>query len=171
MARTYIIEMIAFTNEGGSAERWNFESEQSVARRNKVNSIFTRAEGLNSGENLSYLDQVYSAIAGNAEHRILKTERWTQESATYDSSPLVKITSTDLCIKGGVGVYAPNLLFAELNLMFTPNADSLALYRNQRPGSVLFRSTSATETWRNPLLWPFQIWRGTYRCPYLSSPI
>ncbi|MFT5259816.1 MAG: hypothetical protein ACI9J2_001920 [Saprospiraceae bacterium] len=127
LARTYIVEMIVFTNEGTSAERWDFTSKQTVTRRNKISEIYARSKSLNSGEGLSYLAGVFSTLARSTEHRILKTGRWTQESANYQSSPLVKIEHADRSIEGAVRVYAPNLLFAEINLMYAPNGDSLSV--------------------------------------------
>ncbi len=126
-ARTYIVEMITFTNEGVTPERWDHGSTLSTTRRNKVNSVFAKAENLNSGGNLAYLGSVHSALSSSNEHRILKVARWTQETANYARSPLVNISNADLSIKGGVRVYAPNLLFAELNLMYAPNGNSLAV--------------------------------------------
>lgn len=126
-ARTYLVEMITFTNSGASNERWNFNSALASQRRTKVNSFFAQSRDKDSSGNLSYLGGTYSTLAGSSEHRILKVNHWTQQSANYTRSPLVQVNNSDLSIKGAVRVYAPNLLFVELNLMYSPNRDSLAV--------------------------------------------
>ncbi len=126
-ARTYLIEMITFTNTGASNERWDFNSDQANKRKTKVNTLFAQSRDKEASNNLSYLGGIYSGLVGSSGHRILNVNRWVQRSASYARSSLVRINNSDLSIKGAVRVYAPNLLFAELNLMYSPNGDSLAV--------------------------------------------
>ncbi len=134
-ARSYIVEAIVFTNEGAAAhsnEQWDSSAARNQSQQNKVLSKHANARNLQNPRSINRLAGIYQALNNSAEHRVLKTLSWSQSEASYASSPLVKFTAQQLI--GAIKVYAPNLLFAELNLRYTasnlpsPNSTSLPSY-------------------------------------------
>ncbi len=123
-ARTYLVEMVVFSNDSGSRENWNFYSPQAQKQRNNINALLASSQPRETGGSLSYLGKVHTALSGSPQHRIVSVHRWTQKSGSKGRSPLVQINTPDGSLKGAVQVYAPNRLYAELNLMYSPYGDN-----------------------------------------------
>lgn len=122
-ARSYIVEAIIFTNEGvtaGSAEQWDPASARNQNIQSKILAQHARARALRNPNSINRLAGIRQALARSPEHRILQSTSWSQSEASYASSPLVKITAQQLL--GAIKIYAPNLLFAELNLRYLPDS-------------------------------------------------
>ena len=122
-ARSYIVEAIVFTNEGvasGNAEQWDPASTRNQSMQNKILAQHAQARALRNPNSINRLAGIRQALANSPEHRILQSISWSQSEASYASSPLVKITAQQLL--GAIKIYAPNLLFAELNLRYLPGS-------------------------------------------------
>lgn len=87
---------------------------------------------------LSELLSLQEKLEQSPDHEILQTLSWKQSEANYQASPLINTITPHMM--GVLRVYAPNLLFAELNLLYTP-------------GEILKESlaTEEVETTRTPL--------------------
>ena len=68
---------------------------------------------------LDELLEIQDSLEQSPEHEILQTLSWNQSEANYISSPLINILTPHMM--GVIRVYAPNLLFAELNLTYVPD--------------------------------------------------
>ncbi len=53
------------------------------------------------------------------DHEIIQTLSWDQSEANYKASPLINTLTPHM--KGVIRVYAPNLLFTEINLTYVPD--------------------------------------------------
>ncbi len=127
MARTYQVEMIVFSNEGtNSAEATPANAEQ---QSREISALIANARH-NGQPGLGVLGGIRNTLATSSQHRILQSMSWTQRQAGYASSPLVAVSSSGNGLDGVVRVYAPNLLFAELNLRF--RGQGLTFLREQR---------------------------------------
>lgn len=65
------------------------------------------------------LQAIQNKLEQNPRHEILQTLSWNQSEAGYQASPLINTLTPHM--KGVIRVYAPNLLFAELNLTYVPD--------------------------------------------------
>ncbi len=124
LARLYKVELIIFTNEGVSAEQWDFGSEATTKKLTQHNKSSARSREPVNPIGLSNLANIRTRIAQSSDHRILKTLSWTQSSASYANSPLIRVDSPGYQLDGTVRVYAPNLLFTEFNLRYHPGVIS-----------------------------------------------
>lgn len=68
---------------------------------------------------LDELLEIQNTLEQSPEHEILQTLSWNQSEANYISSPLINTLTPHMM--GVIRVYAPNLLFAELNLTYVPD--------------------------------------------------
>lgn len=68
---------------------------------------------------LDELLEIQDSLEQSPEHEILQTLSWNQSEANYISSPLINTLTPHMM--GVIRVYAPNLLFAELNLTYVPD--------------------------------------------------
>lgn len=121
-ARTYAVEAIVFTNEGAagqSDEIWDAQAARTKHIQSKINGQFARAKTIQRPRSLSHLAGIRQALSSSSEHRVLFSGAWTQAERSYASSPLVRVDAQFL--RGAIRVYAPNLLFAEINLQLAPN--------------------------------------------------
>lgn len=143
-ARSYIVEAIVFSNDGatgGSAERWDPDTLSSLKSQNKIRAQHAKARKLNSPRSLNTLAGVHQRLASSPEHRILKTLSWTQSEAGYARSPLIQFSAANLI--GAIKVYAPNLLFSEVTLRFSPSgAASLSDVNTAGNSGEIIRSSS-----------------------------
>jgi len=62
---------------------------------------------------------IQDKLTQNPDHEILQTLSWEQSEADYKTSPLINTLTPHM--KGVIRVYAPNLLFAEVNLTYVPD--------------------------------------------------
>jgi hypothetical protein len=65
------------------------------------------------------LQAIHNKLAQNSRYEIIQTLSWNQSEADYQASPLINTLTPHM--KGVIRVYAPNLLFAELNLTYVPD--------------------------------------------------
>ncbi len=120
-AREYIVEAIIFSyqqNAATSPGGWDPNSERIKTRQSRLLRSFSRARLPNNPQALSNLAKVRNTLARSAEYRVLKSLSWQQSENNFKRSPLIKIQATGLV--GAIKVYAPNLLFTEINLQYTP---------------------------------------------------
>ncbi len=61
---------------------------------------------------------IQDKLAENPDYEILQTLSWEQSEADYKTSPLINTLTPHM--KGVIRIYAPNLLFAEVNLTYVP---------------------------------------------------
>ena len=64
------------------------------------------------------LQVIADTLEESPDHDILQTLSWNQSEADYKTSPLINTLTSHM--KGVIRVYAPNLLFAEVNLTYVP---------------------------------------------------
>jgi len=64
------------------------------------------------------LQAIADTLEESPDHDILQTLSWNQSEADYKTSPLINTLTSHM--KGVIRVYAPNLLFAEVNLTYVP---------------------------------------------------
>ena len=67
---------------------------------------------------LTELQTIHDRLIQSPDHEILHTLSWQQSEANYRDSPLIPVVTPHMM--GVLRVYAPNLLFAELNLLYVP---------------------------------------------------
>ncbi len=65
------------------------------------------------------LQAIADTLEESPDHDILQTLSWNQSEADYKTSPLINTLTPHM--KGVIRVYAPNLLFAEVNLTYVPD--------------------------------------------------
>ncbi|MCP4008114.1 MAG: hypothetical protein GY726_01215 [Proteobacteria bacterium] len=65
------------------------------------------------------LQAIADTLEESPDHDILQTLSWNQSEADYNTSPLINTLTSHM--KGVIRVYAPNLLFAEVNLTYVPD--------------------------------------------------
>ncbi len=65
------------------------------------------------------LQVIADTLEESPDHDILQTLSWNQSEADYKTSPLINTLTSHM--KGVIRVYAPNLLFAEVNLTYVPD--------------------------------------------------
>jgi hypothetical protein len=68
---------------------------------------------------LDRLKEIRASLELSPEYKILQTLSWQQTEADYRHSPLIDTLTPQM--KGVIRVYAPNLLYAELNLTYVQN--------------------------------------------------
>ena len=67
---------------------------------------------------LKELQTIHDRLVESPVHEILQTLSWQQSEANYSESPLINTVTPHMM--GVLRIYAPNLLFAELDLLYTP---------------------------------------------------
>ena len=73
----------------------------------------------NFGFELVELLALQDKLEKSPKHEIIETLSWNQSEADYKTSPLIDTLTPHM--KGVIRVYAPNLLFAEVNLTYVPD--------------------------------------------------
>lgn len=71
------------------------------------------------GFELVELLAIQNKLEQSPDHEILETLSWNQSEADYKTSPLINTLTPHMM--GVIRVYAPNLLFAEVNLTYVPD--------------------------------------------------
>ena len=92
------------------------ESPENISAN--VNSPSNSVDTIISFE-LDTLKEIRDSLKSNPQYEILQTLSWQQLEADYRHSPLIDMLTPQM--KGVIRVYAPNLLFAELNLTYVQN--------------------------------------------------
>jgi len=147
-ASDYSVEAIIFTNTKAAntpALHWDNNAPRIIKAQNKLDRLYLKAatatkarkeNRLNTpaeaseNENGRALDTtishelvelrgIHNKLQQSQDHEILQTLSWNQSEAGYQSSPLINTLTPHM--KGVIRVYAPNLLFAEVNLTYVPD--------------------------------------------------
>ncbi len=118
-ARDYIVEAVVFSHAGASTEQWDASNARNQKTQNKIIARHAKARAARNPLGLSKLAGIQQALRNSAEYRVLKSFSWAQSEANYARSPLIKVSGQQLI--GSIRIYAPNLLFAEINLQYAPN--------------------------------------------------
>jgi hypothetical protein len=71
------------------------------------------------GFELIELLKLQDKLEQSPDHEIIETLSWNQSEADYQTSPLINTLTPHM--KGVIRIYAPNLLFAEVNLSYVPD--------------------------------------------------
>lgn len=145
LARDYHVEAIIFTNPIPAdyvSRPWDENAPRNIRAQNRINSLFQQAEAAREEREtgavgsspteadnqpietrvsfkLGQLHDIWKKLDKSAEYEVLQTLSWDQPEASYQESPLIGLKSARM--KGTIRVYAPNLLFTELNLMYAPD--------------------------------------------------
>lgn len=161
-ARDYRVEAIIFSNvmdAEASTESWDDKAPRNMRAQNRLDALFQDAreaeelrqeaalEALRANadeaetdapvitivtEALDGLDGMRDTLEQNPRYELLQTLSWEQSEADYQSSPLIPVLTPHM--KGVLRVYAPNLLFTELTLVYVPDdilEESLEAEENQ----------------------------------------
>ena len=149
LARDYRVEAIIFSNvmEAESAtESWDDKAPRNIRAQNRLDTLFLDAreaeelrqeaarESIRTGTDnaeedapvitivtdaLDGLDDMRETLEQNPRYELLQTLSWEQSEADYLHSPLIPVLTPHM--KGVIRVYAPNLLFTELTLVYVPD--------------------------------------------------
>lgn len=121
-ARDYVVEAIVFSNSAGassqSEEVWDAFSQRTQNTQTKISGRYARAKTVEHPLSLDSLAGIRHTLSRSPDYRVLYSGAWTQSEASYAQSPLIQVDAQSLV--GAIRVYAPNLLFAEINLQYAP---------------------------------------------------
>ena len=106
-------------------DRFYRQAKQAEQDRLEAPQLTTQTEGGAAApietvvvNELTELLTIHDRLVQSPDHEILQVLSWKQSEANYQDSPLVPVFTPHMM--GVLRVYAPNLLFTELNLLYTP---------------------------------------------------
>lgn len=118
----YSIEIIVFARPAADAgeERWNFASPRIQQRIAQMQTLAQRASKHETSDSLRALQPVRRELA-SAGYRILAATRWRQPTSSFQKAPLIALGAPGGELPAGfVRVYSPDLIYADLQLHFSP---------------------------------------------------
>ncbi len=141
-ARSYGIEVILFEQAGSSldpeaaeGEKWDFSDRKIAGRLQRMAMLESRSNEFPTSITLDNLEQARRQLI-QAGHRVLRTASWTQPSAVYQHAPLIPLGLADTPLTYGfIRVYKTSLIYADIDLQFSPESPASAPLPDDKPGS------------------------------------
>lgn len=147
-ARNYSVEAIVFSHvvsPGAAVVAWDANAPRNIRAQTRLERLYREADAAQQAreqarradpgnravkdddtqtietvvvDELAELQTIHDRLVQSPEHEILQVLSWQQSEAGYQASPMIPVTAPQL--KGVLRIYAPNLLYAEANLVYAP---------------------------------------------------
>jgi len=134
-ARDYEIEVIVFEQAGSRAEadaaedeqdeKWDFSDRKIAGALQHIAALESGSDDFPIETALDRLDPARQQLS-QAGHRIIRTASWIQPSAVYQYAPLISLGLADSSLTGFIRVYKTSLIYADIDLQFSPESPSSA---------------------------------------------
>lgn len=126
-ARDYAVELIVFerndavsTADNAVEEIWNFSSERTAGKLQKMQSLIAKAIAYETSSTLSNLANVRNNLLA-AGYGILHSARWIQPARVYQHAPLIFFDAANPSMPYGViRVYKTSLIYADIDIQYSP---------------------------------------------------
>lgn len=147
-ARDYAVELIVFERPNASStateEIWDFSSERTADQLQSMRVLNAKAANYKTSPTLNGLAAVRNNLAASG-YGILHSARWVQPAKVYQNAALISFGTANSSLPYGIiRVYKTALIFADLNIQYSPVGRQAFVNNNTLTGDATDSNLAAS---------------------------